>query len=249
MSFLPTNPILYPALSAFLLYGGRFLLFAGTAYFFTNQARKRPWGRPHLVAPDSFDFSRHIKRELKYSLISLIIFSIINALLYGYGLIGESQIYFAYNQYPIWWFWLSIPVMIFFHDTLFYWLHRLMHTKFLFKIAHRVHHQSIYPTAFTSYSFSWLEGLFEALIVVSLIFVIPVHIVAFIIFQTISIAYNVYGHCGREFLPISSAEHWLGKWLNASTMHAYHHRYGHGNYSFYFSFWDRLMGTLELTKS
>ena len=47
----------------------------------------------------------------------------------------------------------------------------------------------------------------EALIVTAIIYLVPVHPLAFVIFQTISTAYNVYGHCGREFWPRGMASH------------------------------------------
>jgi sterol desaturase/sphingolipid hydroxylase (fatty acid hydroxylase superfamily) len=135
--------------------------------------------------------------------------------------------------------------MVLLHDTFFYWLHRAMHTRLLFERVHRLHHESLYPTAFAAYSFSWIEATAEALIVTAIMYIIPAHPLALLIFQTISTAYNVYGHCGREFYPQGMDHHWLGRWLNTSTLHAHHHHRGRGNYSFYFTFWDRLMGTLE----
>jgi len=89
------------------------------------------------------------------------------------------------------------------------------------------------------------EAVGEALIVVAILYIIPVHPLAFLIFQTFSTAYNVYGHCGREFYPAGMPSHWLGRWLNTSTAHAVHHSAGHYNYSFYFMFWDRLMKTAD----
>jgi sterol desaturase/sphingolipid hydroxylase (fatty acid hydroxylase superfamily) len=34
-------------------------------------------------------------------------------------------------------------------------------------------------------------------------------------------------------------------WLNRSTFHNDHHRLFRGNYGLYFTFWDRVMGTLR----
>ena len=107
------------------------------------------------------------------------------------------------------------------------------------------HHRSLYPTSFAAYSFHPSEALAEALIVTAIIFVLPVHPLAFLIFQTISTAYNVYGHCGREFYPAGTASHWLGRWLNTAGAHAAHHVHNRGNYGLYFLFWDRLMGSAE----
>jgi len=145
----------------------------------------------------------------------------------------------------MWWFWLSIVVMLLLHDTMFYWMHRAMHSRLLFTFMHKAHHLSVHPTAFAAYSFHPSEAFCEALIVTVIVFMIPVHPFAFLLFQTISTAYNVYGHCGREFYPIGTASHWLGRWLNTSTAHASHHFKGCNNYGLYFMFWDRMMKTAD----
>jgi len=82
--------------------------------------------------------------------------------------------------------------------------------------------------------------------VLLLLFVIPIHPLAYIAFQTISTLHSVYAHCGREFAP----KRWLlgsaGKFINFSVHHYHHHRYAKDNYGLYFVFWDRLMGTLAI---
>ncbi|HEY5993489.1 MAG TPA: sterol desaturase family protein [Gallionellaceae bacterium] len=81
--------------------------------------------------------------------------------------------------------------------------------------------------------------------VVAILYLMSVHPLAFLIFQTLSTAYNVYGHCGREFYPKGMASHWLGRWVNTSTAHEEHHARGRYNYGLYFLFWDRMMGTVD----
>lgn len=247
MSLLPTYGVLLPALYAFVLYGLRFALFASLAFHFSDSSRSKPHGRPHIDRPPNFRLSANLRRELGQSGLTLLIFAAVNAILYGYGLLHSSLLYFKVVEFPVSWFWASIPVMLALHDTLFYWLHRALHSRLLFAKVHRQHHDSVYPTAFAAYSFGWIEALAEALIVTAIIFIIPVHPLAFLVFQTLSTAYNVYGHCGREFFPESVSRHLVGRWINTSSLHAHHHRHGRGNYGFYFTFWDRVMGTLVPT--
>jgi lathosterol oxidase len=164
-------------------------------------------------------------------------------LLYSIGLIEHSMLYSNVSDYGWLWFWLSVPIMLLAHDAQFYWLHRLIHTRTLFSKIHRVHHLSKHPTAWAAYSFHPLEAIGEALIAISIIFVMPVHPLAFMLFQSISIVFNAYGHSGREFISGSCQQHWLGRWFNTSTAHNQHHRSAIGNYGLYFLFWDRWMGT------
>jgi len=244
-ALLPSHPMFKPGLLVLLIFGLRYLLMAGLTYRFARPVRQGGWGRPHANAPTRFDAKRHVRRELAWSLLSLLIFALVNAVLFGWGWIRHSQVYFHFHDYPAWWFWLSIPVMIALHDSLFYWLHRAMHSRLLFGLMHRVHHLSTHPTAFAAYSFHPAEALAEALLVTAIIYIVPAHPLALLIFHTFSSAYNVYGHCGREFFPPGMGQHWLGRWINTSTAHAAHHGKGRHNYSFYFMFWDRLMGTVD----
>lgn len=244
-ALLPSHPMLKPGLMVLAMFGLRYLIFASLAFCIARPTPRGGWGRPHANAPWGFDVRRHVQRELGWSLLALLVFAGVNAVLFGWGLFKHSQLYFHFHDYPVWWFWLSIPAMVLLHDTLFYWLHRAMHTRWLFGLMHRVHHQSTHPTAFAAYSFHPTEALAEALIITALIFILPVHPLALLIFQTFSTVYNIYGHCGREFFPAGTGEHWLGRWINTSTAHAAHHGKGRHNYSFYFMFWDRLMGTVD----
>jgi sterol desaturase/sphingolipid hydroxylase (fatty acid hydroxylase superfamily) len=57
--------------------------------------------------------------------------------------------------------------------------------------------------------------------------------------------YNVYGHLGFEIYPKGLNKHWLGRWMNTSVNHNMHHQFFKGNYGLYFTFWDRVMNTLD----
>ena len=50
---------------------------------------------------------------------------------------------------------------------------------------------------------------------------------------------------GLGMYPKGFSRHWFGKWINTSVSHNQHHQYFKGNYSLYFTFWDRMMGTLR----
>ena len=57
------------------------------------------------------------------------------------------------------------------------------------------------------------------------------------------ISFNVLGHCGYELFPRWFVRSWLGRILNTATHHAQHHESNRANFSLYFNYWDRLMGT------
>jgi len=227
-----------------LIIGLRYAVVAGLAFWLADPSRRRPWGRPHIERPQGFALGLHVRRELRQSARTVLVFAAVHATVFGLGGYAHSQLYFRISDYPLWWLLACVPAMLLLHDTFFYWLHRAMHLPALFARMHRPHHDSLHPTAFAAYSFGWLEALAEALIVVAILFILPVHPLALVVFQTVSIAYNAYGHCGREFYPRHVGQSRWGRWLNTSSLHAHHHRHGRGNYGLYFTLWDRLMGTL-----
>lgn len=149
------------------------------------------------------------------------------------------------HQHSLVYFFLAFPLMFLIHDAYFYWTHRAMHHKKLFKFFHLVHHQSTNPSPWAAYAFHPLEAIVEAGIFVVFLFAIPVHFLHLFIFFFLMIVYNVYGHLGYELYPKVFSKHWLGKWINTSVSHNQHHQYFKGNYGLYFLIWDRLMGTIR----
>jgi sterol desaturase/sphingolipid hydroxylase (fatty acid hydroxylase superfamily) len=143
----------------------------------------------------------------------------------------------------------SVHTGAIFHDAYFYWTHRFMHRRSVFKVVHLEHHRSHYPTAWTAFSFSPLEAIVEGSIHLLLAMVIPLHasvLGAFIVWT------NVYGallHCGCDvfFVRGAGAASWRARWLNGPVEHEAHHNGCDGNFALYFSLWDRVMGTRRVT--
>ncbi|MEM6801865.1 MAG: sterol desaturase family protein [Bacteroidota bacterium] len=147
---------------------------------------------------------------------------------------------YGWGYYIFTWVW-----MFFMHDTWFYWAHRLMHHPLLFKHVHLIHHKSTNPSPWTAYAFHPIEAFLEVMIVPILAFSIPIHKASLGTFFLFQIIYNVYGHLGFELYPKGFHKTWIGRWVNTSVAHNLHHKRFKGNYSLYFLFWDRLMGTLR----
>lgn len=77
-----------------------------------------------------------IKREIKYSIISMFIFSLAGLLIYEYSIRGLTSMYFKISDYGMFYFFISFFITIFVNDTLFYWSHRFMHLKSIFRYVH-----------------------------------------------------------------------------------------------------------------
>ncbi|GIX41645.1 MAG: sterol desaturase [Leptospiraceae bacterium] len=219
----------------------RYILIAGAAFliFWIFLKDKIYFRRIQKREPKRSDY----KREILYSMSTILIFGIVGVIVYYLRIHGYTKIYSDVNQYGWGYFWFSVIALIFLHDTYFYWTHRWMHHPKIFKYVHLVHHKSNNPTPFAAYSFHPLEAVVEAGIVPLAVFIMPVHTGALFIFITFSFVMNVLGHIGYEFYFKGFTKHPLTWWNNTSTHHNMHHKYVNWNFGLYFNIWDRLMGT------
>lgn len=130
------------------------------------------------------------------------------------------------------------------HDTWFYWTHRLMHLRRLYRTLHRHHHRSVSPTAFAAYSFSVPEAAVHALFMALWLLLFPAPWISLFAFLAILVVRDVVSHSGYEMMPSTFAEHWFWGNFTTATHHDLHHQGDFGkNLGLYFVWWDRLMGT------
>lgn len=202
----------------------------------------RPWIGSRKIQPD-FPSLRHIRREIGYSLITVLVFALV-----GFSTVigSEFGLFKAYGDdagYGTGYFVFSVVAMLVAHDTYFYWTHRLIHHPKLFRHCHRTHHRSRNPSPFAAYAFDWPEAALNAMFVPLFLLFVPAHYFATFLFLAIMILRNAIGHSGFEIFPHHTLDHPLLKWSTTVTHHDLHHRYNRSNYGLYFSWWDKWMGT------
>jgi Delta7-sterol 5-desaturase len=186
---------------------------------------------------------RDIRRELIASLRTATIFSLIGLGLYAAASRGWITLYPDFERRGLAYFVATLALMILAHDAYFYWTHRLMHHRRLFRWFHLTHHLSHAPTPWAAYAFAVPEALVQAAFLPFFVAIVPMHELALLAFMTFQIVRNVMGHAGFEIHPggfIRSP--WL-RWNNTTTHHDLHHETGRYNFGLYFRWWDRLMGT------
>ena len=188
---------------------------------------------------------KQLRHEIIYSFSTVFIFSVVGIAAYFLYINGYTTLYLKTAEYGWGYLFLSLGLMLIIHDAYFYWSHRLLHTKWLFRKIHVVHHRSINPTPLAAYSFHPLEALLESMIIFPFISIFPVHIVVFLFFTTTVIVTNVIGHLGYEFFPEKLRNSSFGKLLTFSTHHNLHHQRNNKNYGYYFTIWDKVMKTLQ----
>lgn len=229
------------ALLFFLAIFGRYVLFSLAFWWLFKVSMREQFAqravqlRPRKPGQDW--------REIGWSALTSLIFT---AIAMGVMLAfqrGYTQIYTDINAYPLLWYPVSIALVLFIHETYYYWLHRLMHRPGIYKWVHKTHHDSITTSAWTAFSFHPTESVLQAIVIPALTFLLPLHISAvglILIIMTLSSAVN---HLNTEIYPHNFNKHWLGRWLIGATHHSLHHTQFRFNYGLYFTFWDKWMKT------
>ncbi len=221
----------------------RYVLIAGPAYLvFWKWLRER---LHHRRIQQRFPQRKIVQQEFLWSLSTFLIFSILGGFVFWFKKHGYTMGYRRIEDLGWAYYWVSIGLMILVHDAYFYWTHRMMHHKALFRYFHRVHHLSHNPSPWAAFSFHPLEAIVEAGIIWVIVFLIPHHISAIGVFLLFMTVMNVLGHLGYELYPRGFTKSAVGQWLTTSTHHNMHHHKGKGNFGLYFNWWDRWCGTLH----
>jgi sterol desaturase/sphingolipid hydroxylase (fatty acid hydroxylase superfamily) len=220
---------------------GRYLLVAGPAFLVFWV-----WGRERFrrrLVQGAYPPASSIRRELAYSASTALIFSAVGTTLWFGTRAGVFRMYFDVAQRGWAYFALTVLLLPLLQDAYFYWTHRAMHHRVLFRHVHLVHHRSRNPSPWAAYAFHPAEALVQAAYVPLVLLVMPVHEVALFVFLLFMIVRNVLGHLGMELFPRGFATSRWSRFITTTTHHAMHHDRPGANYGLYFTWWDRLMGT------
>src|SRR6185369_13606974 len=133
--------------------------------------------------------------------ISIFIFGLVGVSIYFAVKSGYTLVYHDFAKYGYGYLVFSFFLAVFMHDTYFYWLHRAMHSKKIYRFVHKVHHLSKNPTPWAAYSFHPIETVLEAGIFPILVSLVPFYPIVLISFTIWQIYFNVGGHLGYEIYP------------------------------------------------
>ncbi len=219
----------------------RYFIFAGLAYGIFYVWKRQTWFY-RKIQQKYPDWKQH-RRDILYSICSGLIFGSLAVSLIIAKQHGYTKLYIDFAEYSTGYFIISIFLLIFIHDTYFYWTHRLMHHPKIFRYVHKIHHLSHNPSPWTAYAFHPIEALVEAAFFPLAVLVVPVHPFAAFIFLFYSIVMNVLGHTGFEYSPKNAMQHRILRWFTTPTHHNLHHQHSKGNFGLYFNFWDKIMAT------
>jgi Delta7-sterol 5-desaturase len=216
---------------------GRYFLIAGLFHGVFHLWCPGKWQERKVMDRDYK--TSQFKKEVFWSSITALIFAISGAVTVLIWQKGYTKIYFDLHTYPLWWLPVSLAISMVLHETYYYWLHRWMHHPAVFRIVHKVHHDSHITSPWTAFSFHPIEGIFQAIYLPVVLMVLPMHLYVLIVQLTLMTFSSVINHLNIEVYPKKFHKHILGRWLIGATHHSLHHKQFRYNYGLYFTFWDK----------
>ena len=221
----------------FFIIIGRYFIVAGLFYFVFYRWYPHKWVSRKINQKTYKE--GQFKKEVTWSCITALIFSLSGAITLILWQKGYTKIYMNWNDFPVWWIPASLFISLLIHESYYYWLHRWMHVPGIFKIVHKVHHESNITSPWTAFSFHPYEGMLQAIFLPVLILILPMHLYVLIFQLTIMTLSSVINHLDIEIYPTNFYKHAIGKWLIGASHHSLHHKQFKYNYGLYFTFWDK----------
>lgn len=132
------------------------------------------------------------------------------------------------------------------NDTLFYWGHRLLHHKSIYKYVHAQHHSFKVNVGVSSEYAHPLEHLFSNLVPVAGNMIMGTHIIVFWAWLIFRVGEIVDTHSGYEF---KWSPYGMFNFQGGADRHEFHHSHEHaskgscGCYGSFTMFWDWICNT------
>jgi sterol desaturase/sphingolipid hydroxylase (fatty acid hydroxylase superfamily) len=234
-------------LSLFFMDVLMYFVFAGAAYLIFYVILKKALS--HRIIQKKFEKNDRIFDEIKFSISTIIIFTLNFAIVWELQKRGYTRHYDLDFSHFTWqnagYLVLSAFIMMLMHDTYFYWAHRLMHHPTLYRHVHQVHHRSTNPSPWAAFYFHPLEAFAEFGIIYVIVFTLPYNEIGILLFYAYQMFINVMGHLSIELFPTSYSKNGVLKIHNSITHHNMHHKYFNYNYGLYLNVWDGIMGTVH----
>ena len=153
----------------------------------------------------------------------------------------ETPIYFEVSDYGWVWTIAGVPVLFFLVDAAAYYVHRFLHTRFMYTRFHKTHHRWAAPSPWVVVAMHPVEFLLLQIATFLPLFLLPFHAVAVIVVFVYVLVFNIVDHSGVRLRSI-----W--PWQGPSAYHDDHHVFFHVNFGQHLMFFDKIHGTLRREK-
>lgn len=177
--------------------------------------------------------------EIRLSMASILV----TCLSVSIGLFAQYKGW-AWTPWSFSW-WTAVPLfllaMVLF-DAWFYFAHRLLHTRPFYRF-HLEHHRSVAPTVWSNDSIGLVDTALSQGFYAVIVFIVPFPPVILLANRLFDQINGTFGHAGFEYFASKTARH--PSPMLCTTYHDQHHAEFKYNFANYFSFWDRVMGTIS----
>lgn len=169
-------------------------------------------------------------QERKNSIVSILIFGFSSfPVIYIYRNTGHQFPENSLENVVI-----GLLVLNIWNEIHFYVSHRLLHTPWLLRHVHVIHHRSVIPSVWSVYSFHWFEALLLSTVPSTLVLFYPVAPIAIALYPLNSLLFNLIGHGN-----VKLRKGFLKNWKMAS-LHSQHHQKFKAPFGFTLPFFDQL---------
>jgi len=88
--------------------------------------------------------------------------------------------------------------MLILQDALYYASHRLFHHRWFYGWCHQGHHRTRQPTPWTSFAFDPPEAVVQALVLVLLVMLVPLHLITLMAVLSTMTVWAIVNHLGLD---------------------------------------------------
>jgi sterol desaturase/sphingolipid hydroxylase (fatty acid hydroxylase superfamily) len=222
----------------------RYFLVAGGSYWWLYvRGRSTPTAEVSASTPVRVPSPRSIREDIRLSVLSAAVFAVATACVFSLQGLGLTRLYLRPDQYGWWYLGVSYLLVLVLQDGFFYATHRVCHHPALYSWMHSGHHRSRQPTPWTSFAFDPPEAVLQALFLMLVVVLLPLHLITLLAVLTTMTVWAIVNHLGLDHLPVRFPHHWLGLWVIGPAHHSIHHRRHDRHFGLYFTFWDRCLAT------
>ena len=196
----------------------------------------RPW--PWDENPEKW---RNLLREtLPVIFFNMVILGTTLSAIDAYGEFFPYR--YGVEEYPSWIeIVVSLPVFSLIQDTVFYWSHRLLHHRLIYKHVHKIHHKyqtTIGIAAVYAHPVEFVLGNVAPLAIGPRL--LRCHLVTLWVFIFVGVYETCEQHSGYDF-PCNPVQ--LNPFSTRPPYHDFHHSKNVGNYAGTYIYWDFFCGT------
>lgn len=176
----------------------------------------------------------NIRREISMSVKSLILMSAMSAPAEILIQFGYSKEYTDPAEYGYLYLILSPLLFIAFSDCIIYFIHRALHTRWLYRHVHKPHHSFVNTSPFAAFAFHPVDGYMQGVSYHIFVFLFPFHSVVHLLSLVAVSMWTINIHDRVNFAIPG---------VNGAGHHTIHHTTYKSNYGQYTILWDSLFGT------